>query len=299
MKIDSVIGVAIATVLALTIPLILPSFLIQKLSSSELNEVNDAKERISLQSERLRLRNEMRTTFLQVITALVLIVGAYFTWNQIQDNQKAIQANLRSQQQQQLTDAFNKAVEQLGKTDDSVRVGALHALKRIADSFPDQRSAVADIYSSYIRIQSPWPPGKKDPYQPSVPFGEIPFMRSRAPDVQVALTLLGNLSNDARQFDIVLTRVDLRRADLRNLHFEGTDFRNSHLENADIEKAHFESTALGGANFSRADISEIYISNAWEDKRTIWPYKFDKARARLNTCDPKVTKRPYLAHCTD
>ena len=63
-------------------------------------------------------------------------------------------------------------------------------------------------------------------------------MRSRAPDVQVALTLLGNLSEDARPFRIVLNKVDLRVADLRDLHLEGADFRNAHFGNADLEKAH-------------------------------------------------------------
>ena len=302
MNIGTLAGIAVAALVLLSIAVALPSILVRQIGSDQLNQVTAPKDKIALETERLRLMNEVRTTLLQVVTALVLIVGAYFTWNQIQDNQESLQANLKSQQQQLLTEGFSKAVEQLGEKDGSVRMGGMYALKRISTSFPEQRFAIADILSSYIRLRSPWPPSNKNPYQPSSSSSvyDMPYMRVRAPDIQVALTLLGTLSDNGRELGIVLTSVDLRLADLRTLHLEGSDFRNSHLEGAALAEVHLEDSALGGVNLTAAaTVLEGHFSGVWDDKRTVWPEEFDKTKTGVRTCIPGATGKELEAtFCT-
>jgi len=292
--------------LALTMALILPSFFVRLPNPDELEEIQEAKERISLKTERLKLRNDVRTTLLQVITGLVLILGAYFTWNQVQDNQKALTVNLKNSgeqlrlaQQTQATQSFGKAIDQLGSKQVEIRMGGLYALKGIADSSDAQRRNIADIFSAYIRIHSPWPPPKGSIYGATYPVANFPRMRSRAADVQIALTLLGTLSDQAASLEIVLRSVDLRAADLRGLHLEGVDLRESHLAAADLRDVHLEGSDLRGVDaYPMAGIDgTTYLTNAWQDKNTRWPKNADMSKAGLRTCRPGIGTGLGNAYC--
>jgi hypothetical protein len=66
-------------------------------------------------AERLKAENDARTTLLQGIAGLVLVVGAGATWQQLQINREG-----------QITERFNKAIDHLGERGDDridVRLG--------------------------------------------------------------------------------------------------------------------------------------------------------------------------------
>ena len=312
------IAIIVLGTFILALAILLPSFFVRLPSPEELEEIQEAKERVSLKTERLRLRNDVRTTLLQVVTVLVLILGAFFTWNQVQDNQKALTANLKNSgeqlrlaQQTQATQSFNKAIDQLGSKQMEVRMGGLYGLKSIADSSDAQRRNAADILSAYIRIRSPWPPPKSNIYGTLDPKSRIygatdlasnfPVMRLRAPDVQIALTLLGTLSDQAKSLSIVLRSVDLRGADLRGLHLEGVDLRESHLGGADLRDVHLEESDLRGVRaYQIANIDRTtHLSNAWQDKDTRWPKGLDMSKAGLRTCRPGIGIGMSLSACSN
>jgi hypothetical protein len=55
-------------------------------------------------AERLKAENDARTTLLQGVAGLVLVVGAGVTWRQLQINREG-----------QITERFNKAIDHLGE----------------------------------------------------------------------------------------------------------------------------------------------------------------------------------------
>jgi hypothetical protein len=77
-------------------------------------------------------RNAVRTTLLQGLGGMVLLLGAYLTWRQIQVGREANRAELQLGRESQVTERFVQAVDQLGSEKLAVRIGGIHALARIA-----------------------------------------------------------------------------------------------------------------------------------------------------------------------
>jgi hypothetical protein len=84
---------------------------------------------------RLKLQNDVRATLLQSVGGLLLIVGAYFTWRQLQLGRDQLRqtldtsnAQLQVNLQTQTTEQLSRSIEQLGHDKAGVRVGAICAL---------------------------------------------------------------------------------------------------------------------------------------------------------------------------
>ncbi|MEU5953910.1 hypothetical protein [Streptomyces sp. NPDC047525] len=84
--------------------------------------------------DRAKAINDIRATLLQGLAGLALLVGAFFTWRQLQVSRHG-----------QLTGRFTAAVEQLGHSSVGVRIGAIFALERIAVDSRDDRGAVVEV----------------------------------------------------------------------------------------------------------------------------------------------------------
>jgi hypothetical protein len=79
--------------------------------------------------QRLKAETDARTSLLQAIAGLVVLVGAGATWRQLHINREG-----------QVTDRFTRAIDQLGSQYLEVRLGGIYALGRIAsDSKPTVR----------------------------------------------------------------------------------------------------------------------------------------------------------------
>src|SRR5215207_2187087 len=84
--------------------------------------------------ERPALVNEYRRTWAQIIGGFGLLLGLYFTWRSLVVSQRTLETN----QDQQVTERFTRAIDQLGATDatgnkqQETRLGGIYALERIA-----------------------------------------------------------------------------------------------------------------------------------------------------------------------
>jgi hypothetical protein len=103
--------------------------------------------------ERPALVNEYRRTWAQIIGGFGLLLGLYFTWRRVEISQD-----------QQVTERFTRAIDQLGATDDDgnprleIRLGGIYALERIArDSPARDYSTVMEVLTAYVRENAPWP----------------------------------------------------------------------------------------------------------------------------------------------
>jgi hypothetical protein len=210
-----------------------------------------------------------------------LLIGAYFTWRQVQVSREA-----------QLTERFTRTIEHLGSSQLDVQIGGIYGLERLAKDSPTDRGPIAEIIAAYVQGHSPWPAqgGETARTPPEAPLSELPSLRTHAPDIHAAMTVLGRrrgvdeevgrlklYSVDLRKAN--LRGADLRRADLRWSNLRGAYLLEAHLEAARLEYADLQGATLKGANLQKALLDGARLQGVVADKTTIWPSGFDPAAA--------------------
>jgi hypothetical protein len=190
------------------------------------------------------------------------------------------QETLETQQDQQVTERFTRAIDQLGQTDDKgrkkleIRLGGIYALERIAwDSPGRDYSTVIEVLTAYVRANAPYSP-KASPDTGAVPNkqseqeenGEqdkdVEQEAQHSPkepsaDIQAILDVLGRREEDRvpKEYRV---RLDLRRTDL-----EEADLTGAHLTLANLTLAN-----LTGANLRGADLGKEQLERAIGDEAT-------------------------------
>src|SRR5829696_8005191 len=103
--------------------------------------------------ERPALVNEYRRTWAQIIGGFGLLLGLYFTWRRVEISQQELEAT----RDQQVTERFTRAIDQLGATDTKtgdpqleVRLGGIYALERIARESEADHQPVMEVLVAYI-----------------------------------------------------------------------------------------------------------------------------------------------------
>jgi hypothetical protein len=196
-------------------------------------------------AEKAQAINDVRTTLLQGIGGAVLLLGAYFTYRQLQTSRE----QLLIVQQGQVTERFTRAIEQLGQAELDMRLGGIYALERIAKDSPDDRTTIAEVLTAFIRGHAPWPPRLDDQPHADVPIEEVSELQVRAPDVQAAITVLARRQpspTPSEQLDLHST--DLRHADLARANLQGAILGGANLQRAILDRANLQGTNLYGAN---------------------------------------------------
>ncbi len=190
-----------------------------------------------------------------------------------------------------ITDRFIKATEQLGSDKESVRIGAIYSLWRIAVDSPEQsdKIAVLDVLCAFVRasgkdceLPEPSKDGEKkeDEEKESTP---LPIVRD---DIQIAMNLLdkkccelqlkdkytfdlkgaylaeANLDNAQLEYAILIS-VHLKGAHLEGAHLEGAHLKGAHLEGAHLEGAHLEGAHLEGAHLEGAHLEGAHLEWAY------------------------------------
>ena len=122
----------------------------------------------------MKAENDVRTTLLQGVAGLLLLVGAIATWRQ-----------LRLSREGQITERFTKAIDQLDYAKSlEVRLGAIYALERIARDSERDHWPIMEVLTAYVRQHAAW---KKDPLAEK----QEGQFKPPAPDIQAILTVLG------------------------------------------------------------------------------------------------------------
>lgn len=209
--------------------------------------------------DRLTAINSVRTTLLQGAAGVVLFFGAYATWRQL----RVSQDTLRLTQEGHLTEQFGRAIDQLGEDKPDVRVGGLHALRRLAEHSARDRDAVISTLAAYLRAHQPWPPIGPSAPAADAPIDSVAPLDTRATDSQLALRCLGVLCYQYDRPDpwLNLSLTDLRRADfdglwLPRVNLDRARMQASTLFGANLTRASLVSANLGHASLRRADLTE-------------------------------------------
>jgi hypothetical protein len=288
-----------------------PRLLVPSPSTASLSDVPDPAKRHELQDSRLKLQNDARTTLLQGLGGLAVLVGVFFSYRQLQHNRRQLEHSIQTSREQhqldqqgQITERFTRAIDQLGHERLDVRLGGIYALERITNDSPTDQAPVAEVLSAFVRGHAPWPPRLSGQYVTSAPIDEVPDLQVRAADVQAALTVLGRCERPRagpRRLD--LTSTDLRHALLGDANLRHTDLTGARLQGADLYRAHLQGAKLVGAHLQGAylvdaqfqdailkdpelpgvELEDAKLDGAQCSVKTGWPASFDwkKAGVRL------------------
>jgi hypothetical protein len=232
---------------------LIPHLLYPPLSAADLRGIANAQVRIQLQQAQSQLANGARSSVLQGLAGLLIVVGGVATWRQVHISRES-----------QLTDRFTRAVDQLASQTVEVRIGGLYALERIAKNSLADRNAVQYLLGAFIRIHASWPVGAPDgPQHPTAIVDEhLPWMRVRAPDIQAAMGVLGRRVPSRDEPVIYLSRVDLRSLALRGSRLAGAKFRYANLARAVLKDVRLNHSDLTAADLRRADLERARLHDA-------------------------------------
>ena len=251
--------IATITTLLLLIIWYLPKFYVQSLPI-EMGKNFDR------EKERLKLEDDTRKTFAQIIGGIVFLGGLIFTYNTFRLQQNTYQL----QQEGQLTDRFTKAVAQLGDDKLEIRLGGMYALERIAKDSPKDHWTVMEILSAYIRENA-----KKKEEETSENKNSKKTANDKVDkpegntkvttDIQAALTIIARrkIEQDSKTDKIDLSGANLSKSNLSGAFLAGADLIRADLSRANLSGANLSGTDLSGANLSGASLSKSNLSGAF------------------------------------
>lgn len=193
--------------------------------------------------------NDVRQTLLQTAGGLALLAGLAFTARTYYLSRAGHQRELEAQ----ITDRYTRAVEQLGSTNSSVRIGGIYALERIMGDSAKDHETIVEVLAAFIRAGSGV--AKPEP-RPPLPA-----------DVQAALTVLGRRPDRGEANRVDLSGADLRGARLRHARLQGAELRGAQLQEADLvgaklQKADLRTAQLRGADLSWSQLDGAYLNGA-------------------------------------
>jgi hypothetical protein len=203
-------------------------------------------------TERPALVNEYRRTWAQIIGGFGLLLGLYFTWRRVEISQD-----------QQVTERFTRAIDQLGATDDKtgnprreVRLGGIYALERIARDSPKRDySTVMEVLTAYVRENTPQAPGPSSGSSNEASTSNEATAEADEGTEQVASPEPRLPTADIQAILDVLSRAQDRvpeeyriRLDLHEANLQGASLLNANLPETNLQGANLQSANLQSAN---------------------------------------------------
>jgi hypothetical protein len=268
-----------------------PRWTVPDASEADLRDV-PAEAKWQARDSRRKLRNDARTTLLQGLGGLAVLVGATAALRQV-----------RVAREGQVTERFTRAIDQIGHESLDVRLGGIYALERITRDSDEDRSTIAEVLTAFVRGHAPWPPSRPGQPPEDLAVEDIAPLQRWAPDVQAALTVLGRREPafgpdlDLRHAD--LRGANLRRAVLEEAVLEGARLQKAILSHALLRAAHLEDAQLQGAVLYGARLRSAYLVGAQLQGAQLHGAKLyltdlDRAQLRGAVYDPGTSWPPYF-----
>lgn len=177
------------------------------------------------------------------IALLVLVVGALAAAVAVYLFRSSVRERREENREQQLTERFMRAVDQVGHPALDVRLGGIYSLERLAQESPEHHGPIIEILAAFVREHAPWPAREGN------------GRRRPSTDVQAAVTILGRrIVEQDTGAPISLSYTALPGATLTGAHLERALLSGANLEGADLFKADLSSADLEGANLRNAGL---------------------------------------------
>ncbi len=188
-----------------------------------------------------------------------------------QRRSRAMEDTVRNAEQGQRQERLKNAIEHLGHTSRSVRMGGAYELFHLAEDTPQLRQTVFDILCGHIRRTT-----SKDEYRKrhkSKPSEEVQslltllFVQHHTVFKGLHIDLNGSWLNGANLWGARLTGADLteahlRAAFLRGARLLGALLRGAHLQSADLNEVRLQGSILHQARLQAADMKGAWLQGA-------------------------------------
>lgn len=202
----------------------------------------------------------LRNLALAIFGSVGLILATWRTLDASR-NTKIAEQNSFIAESNSITDAFTRAIEQLGsgsneKPNIEVRLGAIYALERLSQNNGDYYQTIIDILASYVRQNAPIP-DKSERHRSD----------TTRIDVQTAMTVIGRREVRPDEpylnlFQVYLPFVKLMEARLQGANLIGAVLESANLREAKLQGATFIFAELQGAGFLGAELHGTSLENA-------------------------------------
>ncbi|WP_336214889.1 pentapeptide repeat-containing protein [Nonomuraea sp. LPB2021202275-12-8] len=204
--------------------------------------------------KRQELHDARRQRPWQHLTSLGVLFGLIFTAGGLVYTAKTWetgQETLRTTQQQQITDRYTKAVEQIGSDKSvEVRIGGLYALERIAKDSPSDAETIRQIAVAFIlEHDRPITSKEDDRWKPGA-------------DVGTALRVLGALPWIGVTESPPLIAAHFEFSDWQDVYLNGADLTGANLTGANLFSANLTDANLTRANLTDADLFGANLTGA-------------------------------------
>ncbi|WP_341528766.1 pentapeptide repeat-containing protein [Nostoc sp. UHCC 0302] len=251
--------------------------------------------------EKIQYRNQALITTAIVFLVSAAIFNAYYAAKRTQAMHKNALAellqwrlaaeknleidiqNAKLNQDRLIAERFMAAIAQLGHDKIETRTGAIYALERVAQDFPQEHWTIIQILTAFVRENAPSQQvqveQQKSEYSPAVYLGrrrvrsrttqqleqnlyeESPKIRT---DIQAALTVIArrNSLEDPLNQKLDLRSTDIRRADLVGANLQQVDLRGADLSGADLRGADLRGVDLDGAKLVGSILYETKLQKA-------------------------------------
>jgi uncharacterized protein YjbI with pentapeptide repeats len=206
---------------------------------------------------RIESGNSIRITPAQILVGF-LLVGAYFIWRHVTAAEKTVPVS----QEEQITERFTQAIDQLRSEKLEIRLDGIYTLERIARGSEKDHWQIMEILTTYIQENAP---SKEAAGQTQIPQGfqaqrteqQLSVRRSIKPeaDIQAILTVIGRRKWRYKKGED-------QRIDLRGTELHGVTLFGAHLEGAILARAHLEGARLFEAHLEEVDLSEAHLEEA-------------------------------------
>jgi len=207
------------------------------------------------ENERLQRLNEVRSTVVQTIGGLILLVGIFFTWRNIraternlQISQESTSKNLEIAHEGLITQRFSKAVELLGSDKVDVRLGGIYALERIARESKKDHWPIVEILTAFVRVNS----------------ARATTVASKriSSDIQAVLTVLGRRNKEHEFIGIRRELSESRTLDLSGTNLHGADLYGANLSGANLSNVDLTASRMLGTNLEYALLNDSDLSDS-------------------------------------
>jgi hypothetical protein len=207
------------------------------------------------------LVNSSRTTLVQTVGGIALILTFIATWTQIAETRKTTNEAIQLSESQQETDRFTRAVEELGANNFALRLGGIYSLQKLARDSPQEDDAVIELMLAYLHRNHPVVSRAGRMWE-----GVACFTTKHRPlaDTQAALDVILSLAPPQSHLD--LSFLDLRAVHIQGRNLTGDDLRNSSLVYAEAERVHLDNAALFRANLRGACLTNASLRDAHLDE---------------------------------
>ena len=201
--------------------------------------------------------------------AAYLIGGTLLLWqvmassqraNAADETAKAMQKTADSTEKGNIAERFKNAIEHLGHTSTSIRLGGIYALHHIAkeDKKDGYCERIFEILCAHIRETT-----TQDGYKPkNIQIGRKNSGVFSQPSIEIQ-SILKLLFVDPTECDVYTDFVaNLEYSDLKGTTLKNANLQHANFFNADLNSATFISAELQGANFEGAVLQDANFRNA-------------------------------------